>query len=167
MLIMPLHFNIRHLEDKNLTLAGELSAEELGLEGLDELIHFPKPAKYQLEVQQSGDGILVQGELKLEFQCECARCLKAFPYEIRLKDWTVHLPLMGEEKVEVDNDCIDLTPFFREDILLEFPQHPLCKPECRGLLQAPFISDSSSPETGQRVGDSSPWSELNKLKFKE
>ena len=39
----------------------------------------------------------------------------------------------GEDRVAVDNDCVDLTPYLREDILLEFPQHPLCKPECRGL----------------------------------
>jgi len=39
------------------------------------------------------------------------------------------LPLEGEEKTPVDNDCVDLTPFAREDMLLEFPQHPVCEPE--------------------------------------
>ena len=36
-------------------------------------------------------------------------------------------------QVAIENDCVDLTPFVREDILLEFPQHPLCKPDCGGL----------------------------------
>ena len=56
---------------------------------------------------------------------------------VRVDPWIADLPLVGEEKVAVDNDCVDLTPYLREDILLAFPQHPLCEPDCRGLPKAP------------------------------
>src|SRR5439155_22651061 len=46
---MSLKFNIRHLEQHNLTLDGELSIAELELESLDELIHFEEPVSYDLE----------------------------------------------------------------------------------------------------------------------
>ena len=59
----------------------------------------------------------------------CALPEKLLNY-VGIATWTLHLPLEGEDKVTVENDCVDLTPFVREDILLEFPQHPLCKPDC-------------------------------------
>ncbi len=38
--------------------------------------------------------------------------------------------------VPIKNDCVDLTPWVREDILLGFPQHPLCRPDCGGLKES-------------------------------
>ena len=91
------------------------------------------------------------GSLTLTLDCECVRCLKTFEHELKLTDWALHLPLEGEEKVPVENDCVDLTPFVREDILLEFPQHPLCKPDCRGLKTKASRQDQKPCETKQEL----------------
>ena len=80
---------------------------------------------------------------------------------IELDGWAAHLELEGEDKVPVKDDSVDLTPFVREDILLEFPQRPLCEMDCAGL------ADRSQTRTKNAdSAQSSPaWSELNKLKF--
>lgn len=161
---MPITFNLRHLEEKNLQLKGRLPAADLDLATVDELIHLPEPLAYDLEVQNLERGVLVQGSLRLLLDCECARCLKPYRHDLALKEWACHLSLEGEEKVAVINDCVDLTPYIREDILLAFPQHPLCEPECKGL---------TLPRQGQGKADPFPepelaadtWAELNKLKF--
>jgi len=101
----------------------------------------------------------------LPIQCECVRCLKTFEYVLELPDWTVLLPLEGEEKTPVDNDCVDLTPYVREDILLEFPQHPLCETECRGLPVKQGKAKKAT-KTGDSNQEPSAWSELDKLKLK-
>ena len=62
----------------------------------------------------------------------------------------------GDEKTTVENDCIDLTPFAREDMLLEFPRHPLCKAECNGLKKNGRGKEENSPAA---------WNELDKLNF--
>ena len=121
---MPLEVNLRHLEDDNLRLEGQLAVEELDIETRDEVICLGKPLGYALEVQKLEDGLLVQGLLSLELKCQCVRCLKAFIYRLELKNWTSLLALKGEESVAVVNDCVDLTPYIREDILLGLPQHP-------------------------------------------
>lgn len=159
---MPLLFNVRHLENKNLDLKGELPVEELELEITDELIHPGRMLAYDLEVQKLEDSILVQGTLKLPLNCECARCLKAFDCSVSLEDWACHLPFQGEDPVIISNDSVDLTPYIREDILLSVPQHPLCEPECRGL-----VSPRKDLKTGgeQESKTSSAWAELNKLKL--
>jgi uncharacterized protein len=162
---MPLFVNLRHLEAHNVRPEGELPVEELDLDTRDEMIQAREPLRYDFEVQKLEHSLLVQGRLQLTLDCQCVRCLKPIKCAIKLDNWALHLPLQGEESAPVVNDCVDLTPYVREDILLEFPQHPLCDAECRGLPNSisgkatkPLKADR--PETG-----STPWSELNKLKF--
>lgn len=162
---MALTVNLRQLERQNIKLQGELSPADLELEALDELIRVEAPMRYDLEAQKLEEGILVQGSLKLALKCECARCLKSFSRNLELANWVCHLPLEGEEKAVVSNDCVDLTPYIREDILLEFPQRPLCKPECSGLPKPATRKAKKTENAGQTKEQLSAWAELNKLKL--
>jgi uncharacterized protein len=159
---MPLPVNLRHVENCNVILRGELPLAELDLDVRDEMIHVTQPVEYDIEVEKLDDALLVQGELCVTLECECVRCLKKFTRRLDLENWTLHLPLEGDDAVSIDNDCVDLTPFVREDILLEFPQHPLCRPDCGGLKiktgKSKKIADKTEPNP-------SVWTELNKLKL--
>jgi uncharacterized protein len=161
---MPLIINLRHLEHKDLSLKGELPSADLELDKADELIHAPHPLQYELEAQRIDHNLLVHGSLQITLECECARCLKPFQHELNFPAWAVHLPLEGEEKVEVVSDTVDLTPYIREDILLAFPQHPLCESECGGLKNQPSTGVNSNG-ADQTEETSSAWAELNKLKL--
>lgn len=160
---MAIVFNIRHLENKSLNLQGEIEAEELGLEDLDELVHARQNLVYDLEIERLGSSILANGCLELALDCECARCLKSFRFPLVLRPWNCHLALEGEEAVPVVNDMVDLTPLVREDILLAFPQHPLCEPECGGL-QLPTQNEAEKPS---QSGVDSVWTVLDQLKFEK
>ena len=162
---MPLLINIRHLEHKTVTLQGELPAAELDLGGIDELIQANSPLHHDLVAERHERSILVQGRLGLKLLCECVRCLKGFEYPMNFDSWSCLLPLEGEDKALVSNDCVDLTPYLREDIVLAFPQHPLCEPGCRGLLAASSNGTRSSSGASIAGGSSAAWTELNKLKL--
>jgi DUF177 domain-containing protein len=153
---MSLKVNLRHLETHEVHLKGELSIEELDLGLQDEVMLAKEPLQYDLRVEEVAQSVLVQGKLELTLNCQCVRCLKAFTQTITLPNWTLHLPLEGEDAVPVDNDCVDLTPYAREDMLLKFPQHPLCGADCRGLGQSRRESNQTGP---------SAWNELDKLNF--
>ena len=161
---MQLTVNLRHLEENTLRLEGEFPVEDLALDVRDELIETRTPLAYNLEVQLLEHNLLIQGSLSLVLDCQCARCLKPFKTTLKLDDWACHLPLEGEEAVVVTNDCVDLTPYVREDILLELPRHPLCAAECRGLPKSLIGKGNKTSTAGPEVG-SSAWAELNKLKF--
>lgn len=154
---MPLLINLRHLENKDLDLHGDLEVEELDLNPLDELIHVGPPLEYRLAVQKVEQALLVRGSLQLKLRCECARCLKPFDYLLRLGDWTCLVPLEGEDAAPVVSDCVDLTPYLREDTVLAFPQHPLCESGCGGL--------AASPPKAELNSAASAWDELNRLKL--
>lgn len=154
---MPALVNIHKLEHDDVHLEGELTPQELELGGTDDLVHLRQPLHYDITAQKMERNILVQGTLSATLECECARCLKRFEQPLELPGWTALLELDGPEKVEIKDDSVDLTPWMREDILLEFPQHPLCENDCAGLPNRPE----------EQAGKGSPaWSALNKLKLK-
>jgi len=161
---MRLLVNLRHLANENLRLQGELSPEELDLETDDEMVRTRGPVAYDLEVQLLETELLVRGSLRVTLDCQCVRCLKPFLHRLKLEEWTCLLPLQGEEAVPVNSDCVDLTPLIREDILLAFPQHPVCDTKCSGLAG----TDSGQSNTGgqnRADSDTSTWAALDKLKL--
>ena len=158
---MPLIVNLRHVEESDVVLRGELPVDELDIDARDEMIRVARPLRYDIEIQKLERGFLVRGSLQLTLECQCVRCLKPFTRKLELKPWTCHLQLEGEELMTVVDDCVDLTPFVREDMLLEFPQHPLCRPDCGGLKG---IKTGKARKNADEIAPSA-WVELNKLKL--
>ena len=161
-----LKVNLRHLETRNATVCGEVSPVDLDLEVEDELVHLRHPVTVDLEVQRLEDSLLVRGSLAVPLSCECARCLKPFETVLELDPYDLFVPMTGEDAIAPDNDSVDLTPFLREDILLRFPQHPLCEPACGGLArEQPDPANQSETTLPTADKPASVWSKLNKLKF--
>ena len=161
---MPLTINLRQLEEETLQLKGELPVIELELESLDELIRVGEPLVYDLQAEQMEQAVLVQGTLTLKLDCDCVRCLKRFTHVLRLENWACHLPLEGEDAVSISNDSVDLTPYLREDMVLAFPQHPLCDPECSGL--AGSLKKKVNTSKAAKPDSVAAWAALDKLKLK-
>lgn len=162
---MSLTVNLRHLTRDSICLKGELPVAELDLDMHDEMVQVKRPLHHDLEVQLLEQNLLVRGTLQLTLDCECVRCLKPFQQKIELTDWACHLPLEGDDRVSVVDDSVDLTPFIREDILLAFPAHPVCDPECGGLTGKPTGSKKNKASNPAEAVPSA-WAELDKLKFR-
>jgi uncharacterized protein len=158
--------NLRHLEEDSQTLQGEVSPEALEIDKLeDEVVQANEPLRYKVEVAKQDRNLLVSGELHTHLDCQCVRCLKSFKYPLDLKPYHLYVPLEGDDAAPVANDLVDLTPFFREDTLLAFPQHPLCSEDCAGLPNASGSKTAKPDESPQGNENASAWSELDKLKF--
>lgn len=162
---MALLVNIRHLETRCLDLKGELTATELDIDSRDEMIRVTQPLSYDLRVEKLSESVLVEGVLRIMLDCRCVRCLEPFAYPLALEGPVCYLELQGEDKLVVVDDCVDLTPYLREDILLELPRHPVCKPECRGMPLKPSAKAIKTGAAGQAGEMPSAWNELNKLRF--
>ncbi len=158
---MSVQFSLSQLELRNLTLQGEVAVEDLDMETGDAMVQVRQPLVYDLELEKVEGGVYAHGRLALRLNCCCARCLKEFVLELELADWSRLLPLSGEEAVRVEKDVVDLTPILREDMLLVFPQHPLCEPGCGGLPQWEQMK-ANQPAAGSV---NSPWSVLDQLKL--
>ena len=164
----PLHVHLRALSEGTVRLHGKLAVKDLGLESKDELIHLNHPLEYDLSAERMNEAMLVQGRLKLPLDCECSRCLKPYPHLLELPQWACHVQLEGEDCITIEGDAVDLTPYILEDIVLAFPQHPLCESECNGLpssMMSAGGTQSVDPSQGRKPGGSI-WDELDKLKLR-
>lgn len=161
---MNLSVNLQQLVKDAAILKGELPVEALDLGVNDALIQTNSPLHYDLVVEKMEDAVLAQGRLRLKLDCQCVRCLKSVKIELDLTGWACHLPLSGEDAVPVVADCVDLTPYIREDILLGFPQYPVCRPECGGLKGVTPVKSNEASDAATGL-PASALSELDKLKL--
>ena len=141
----------------------QIPAEGLHLEG-EEDYPFPEleadvvrcvaPLHYDIEVGISDHALWAKGVLKQPVELSCVSCLEKFTYQITVPAFALHTELRGPETV-------DLTPFMREDILLNLPAHPRCDREGGRVCKA------AHPETAkQEAKRKADWSALDKLKLR-
>jgi uncharacterized metal-binding protein YceD (DUF177 family) len=110
--------------------------------------------RYNIDVGIAGGALWARGSLSQPVELSCVSCLEKFVYEIQVPAFAVHTDLPGPE-------TIDLTPFIREDLLLNLPAHPRCDREGNSVCKA------KQPETvEQDTKRQSDWSALDQLKFK-
>lgn len=158
---MPAKIFLHQIQIEQVSMSGEISVEELDVDLQDEMITSIRPLAYSIDAQLIDNEILITGKLRMDLGCVCVRCLQAFLHPLVIPDWNCLLPITGEDAVEFSGDSIDLVPIIREDVLLAFPQHPLCKSACPGIVYRP--PGEGAPKS--KDGDPSVWDQLNKLKL--
>lgn len=160
---MPILVNIQKVSAGDVELSGELPAEALEV-AWDDTLLAGAPVDYALSVSKHDRGLSISGRLLTAVTCECVRCLRSFDHAVDLPRWRAYAPLQGEDKLDIVNDCVDLTPLVRDDILLHFPRHPACgQPDCvlPGGRDAHHGQDD--PEQEKETGSPSVWAALDKL----
>ncbi len=82
-------------------------------------------------------GILVEGRIDTQVEVECIRCLVRFPYtttfEVEEIIGFAGRPRPGITYRLTDEGWFDPLPLLREQVWVELPMKPLCRPDCRGI----------------------------------
>ena len=112
------------------------------------------PLHYNLDVGVAGGALWARGSLSQPAELRCVSCLENFVHDIQVPAFAVHTELHGPEKV-------DLTPFIREDLLLNLPAHPRCDTDGNRVCKA-----KQSKPVEQDTKRKLDWSALDKLKLK-
>src|SRR6476659_3154299 len=109
--------HLKQIPPQGLHLSGEedRSIQELA----SEEIRCAGPLHYDIDVGVADGGLWANGSLSQPVELRCVACLEKFVHEIQVPAFAVHTELSGPEMV-------DLTPFMREDLLLNLPAHPHC-----------------------------------------
>ena len=135
-----------------MSLEGEEDCPLLGLEG--EGIRCAGPLRYKIEIGVSDGALWANGSLAQRVELCCVACLENFVHEIVIPAFALHTELHGPETV-------DLTPFLREDILLNLPAHPHCDRDGGCACKAALSHLGEDESKGK-----SDWSALDRLKLK-
>ena len=152
----------RQIPPEGLHIEGEDPAESLDLPA-DESLRALSPMRYELDLGMSADGLWATGELSLDTELRCVRCLEAFEYPLTVPDVAVEMERPATETV-------DLTPLLREDILLALPAYPHCDwsgervcPAQERLAEGAVSLGESDGRSGEPAPPSA-WSTLDQLK---
>lgn len=118
------------------------------------------PLSYELDVGVSEGALWANGTLSQPVELPCVSCLEPFVHTIEVRPFALHTELSGPE-------TINLTPFIREDILLNIPAYPHCDRDAGRVCNAPNLPGHLSARETEPAAKRPPvWSELDKLKIK-
>jgi uncharacterized metal-binding protein YceD (DUF177 family) len=147
--------HLRQIPTEGLRLEGE---EDCPIPQLDpEEARCAGPLRYALDVGISEGALWANGALTQPVELCCVRCLESFPFDIEVKEFAVHTELAGPE-------VVDLTPFMREDILLNLPAYPHCDREGGRVCPVPA---AIKRDDDKRALEARPpdWNALDKLRL--
>jgi uncharacterized metal-binding protein YceD (DUF177 family) len=134
----------RHIEGEEDCPITDVEAEEIRCIG---------QLSYKIDIGVSGGALWATGLLRQSVELRCVACLEKFMHEIKVPAFALRTELHGPETV-------DLTPFMREDLLLNLPAHPRCDRDggrvCRATQREAMKEEVRKPD----------WSALDKLKLK-
>lgn len=146
---MKIH--LRQIPAQGLHLDGDEDCPIHDLEA--EGIRCAGPLHYNIDVGVAGGALWARGSLSQPVELRCVSCLENFVHDIQVPAFAVHTELRGPETV-------NLTPFFREDLLLNLPAHPRCDVDGNRVCK-PKQSKSVEQDTKRKLD----WSALDKLKI--
>jgi uncharacterized protein len=116
--------NINQISPEGLTLTEDLSAAALDLE--TDIVKFRGPIRIKAGITRITNAISVRLGLRAAMHVICSRCLQDCEIDFK-KDTAFNY------QADKDRPVIDLDPDIREELLLDYPMKPLCRPDCKGL----------------------------------
>ena len=149
---MKIH--LRQIPAEGLRLEGEEDCPIADLTG--ENVECTGPLRYALDVGITDNALWASGTLAQPVKQNCVACLESFGHTIEVPVFALHTELSGPETV-------DLTPFMREDILLNLPAYPHCDREGGRVCSARAVLDQPGPNDSPLKEAPPTWSALDKL----
>jgi len=116
-------FNVNEILPEGLELKEEISVVSWDMETA--LIKFKGPISAKAMITREDDDIFVDLSVKGTALEECSRCAEIFKVPVLLNKRFLY---SAKTKPTINMD-----PDIREEIMLDYPIKPLCKPDCKGL----------------------------------
>jgi uncharacterized protein len=139
-----MQFHIQETMSKGLksTINEQLDVSDL-FQGRQDVIR-TGPLHVSLQVTGNEGFISVDGELSIDLELACSRCLDPTSEHTVIPFFEQFKPASGDEEkdeeeesdfIEVSGERLDLKPYLEEALLLFMPFAPLCSDDCKGLCQ--------------------------------
>ncbi|MEO0027834.1 MAG: hypothetical protein RLZZ258_1023 [Actinomycetota bacterium] len=121
-----------------------------------------------LRVESVHEGILATGEVFVDADGECSRCLDPItvPVEVDFQELFAY-SLTNEDDYVVEDEQIDLEQVIRDAVVLSLPFHPVCRKNCLGLCPDCGVKVAENPHHVHDAAIDTRWSALESFTKKE
>lgn len=117
-----------------------------------------------VKVSALPDGVVAAGTGSFQATLICHRCLAETSGERSIEFMQVFQPTPDEDGRQLDSDGnIDLEPVVRDEVVLDLPLAPLCRPDCLGLCSVCGTDLNSDPCSGHTDESDHPLAALRQL----
>ena len=109
-------------------------------------------------------------DLETVLEAQCNRCLMTFEHQLHIPSVERQFIIDDDKhKIGEDEDVfyvntarneIDLKDMIREEILLHFPEFPLCSESCKGLCSTCGANMNSAPCKHRTTSPPAPWQNI-------
>lgn len=111
------------IPDSGLQLNEFCAPARLGVNS--EEIKFTEPIRLSAQITKGINNVAVRLTLNATMHLNCSRCLEEFTAPLSQKI-EFNFPIKNQKE-------LDLSDNLREEIILNYPLKPLCRPDCLGL----------------------------------
>ncbi|MEY2415563.1 MAG: hypothetical protein QOH53_897 [Ilumatobacteraceae bacterium] len=147
--------------ERRLTLAPTVA--ELGI--VDPKFDPLSAVEVSLRLESLTDGIVVDGQIRAPWSASCRRCLSPAGGDVACEVHELYQHVVVDpDAFEIVGDQIDLARMIRENVLLDAPIAPLCRPECAGLCPTCGIDLNTESCDCIAVTIDPRWDALSQLK---
>jgi uncharacterized protein len=130
----PLRLNVGYLYNKPIGTSREVPVDFNELK-IDDLL--VRDLESRLTVSRTREGLLLQVSAEAKVETTCVRCLDEFFLPVAFEfEELYQFPSRHREETDLilpQDGYIDLSPLFREYLILAMPIKRLCKKDCKGL----------------------------------
>ena len=95
------------------------------------------PVDLDLRLEAVVEGVLVTGTAIVQLSGECVRCLVGISDELEIDVQELFTyaesDASEDEASRMEGELIDLEPVLRDQVVLDLPFQPVCRPDCAGL----------------------------------
>lgn len=112
------------ISTEGITIEEDIFPAALELE--TEIVRFQGPVHVRATASRITNAVSIGVSLSAAVYFTCGRCLEEFEAQLH-KQLKLNYPVGQGDKE------IDLGPDIREEIILDYPIQPLCKPGCKGI----------------------------------
>lgn len=118
--------DVRNIPPEGLLKEENILPEELEPE--TEIAALAGPVSVKARVFRIGDILDATVNISAVLEFRCSRCLS--PYSVPLER-----AFRCDHRIEKGEEEADLTPYIRDELMLDYPIKPLCKDSCKGLCR--------------------------------
>jgi uncharacterized protein len=178
-----LKVQVAEIPDQGLEISEELPRE--WLDNIPEFsddagTHIEGPIKVNGRIRKEEDNLRLDGRVSASLVTFCTRCGDDMKYDLA-GDFELTLirgrpPAPGQEvelapedldKTYYDGAQVDLAPVFKEEVAVQAPMQPLCKPDCKGLCNRCGTNLNNEKCGCEEEGGDPRLAVLRKLKIEE
>ncbi len=113
---------VKSVPEQGMTEHAMYDPEKLDMQREDVRV---EPFEVDAFITLADSELIVRADIRSPIKLVCGRCLEEFPREIKTSAlYSYHVS---------PADVVDITEDVRQEIILNYPMVPLCRPDCKGL----------------------------------